>query len=55
MQDPSNVFCKCLWVRVLTSIGISPIFNIADLYPYTTNDAGQSEEGGDPIELEEVN
>ena len=33
-----------------TSIGISPIFNIADLYPYTINDTGQTGEDNNPAE-----
>ena len=38
-----------------TSIGISPIFNVADLYPYKIDDTGQPEEDGDPMAPEEVN
>ena len=38
-----------------TGIGISPIFNVVDLYPYKIDDAGQPEEDGDPTTLEEVN
>ena len=37
-----------------TGIGISPIFNVADLYPYKIDDTGQPEEDGDPTALEEV-
>ena len=35
-------------------IGISPIFNVADLYPYKIDDTEQPEEDGDPTTLEEV-
>ena len=38
-----------------TGIGISPIFNIAYLYPYKIYDTGQPDKDGDPMELEEVN
>ena len=38
-----------------TGIGISPIFNVADLYPYEIDDIGQPREDGDPMALEEVN
>lgn len=33
-----------------TGIGVSPIFNVADLYPYLANDTSQSIEGKDPAE-----
>ena len=36
-------------------IGISPIFNLADLSPYKVDNTGQPEEDGDPTEPEEVN
>ena len=36
-------------------IGISPIFNIADLYPYTVDDIGQSGEDNNPTEPKKVN
>ena len=35
-------------------IGISPIFNVADLYPYKIDNIGQPKEDGDPTVLEEV-
>ena len=35
-------------------IGISLIFNVANLYPYKIDDTGQPEEDGDPVALEEV-
>ena len=38
-----------------TGIGISPIFNVVDLYPYKIDDTGQPEEDGDPTAPEEVN
>ena len=38
-----------------TSIGISPIFNVVDLYPYKIDDTRQPEEDGDPMAQEEVN
>ena len=38
-----------------TGVGISPIFNVVDLYPYVTGDTGTFVEGEDPIEdLERV-
>lgn len=36
------------------SIGISPIFNVADLYPYKIDDIGHPKEDGDPTTLEGV-
>ena len=33
-----------------TGVGISPIFNVADLYPYVTVDIGTFAEGEDPTE-----
>ena len=33
-----------------TGVGISPIFNIADLYPYVAGDTGTFAEGEDPTE-----
>ena len=33
-----------------TGVGISPIFNVADLYPYVIGDTGTFAEGEDPIE-----
>ena len=33
-----------------TGVGISPIFNVADLYPYVTGDIGTFAEGEDPTE-----
>ena len=32
-----------------TGVGISPIFNVADLYPYVAGDNGTFIEGEDPI------
>ena len=37
-----------------TGIGISPIFNIADLYPYTVDDTGQAEKDSDLTVPKEV-
>ena len=37
-----------------TGIGIYPIFNVADLYPYKIDDTRQPKEDGDPTTLEEV-
>ena len=37
-----------------TGIGISPIFNVVDLYPYKIDDTGQPEEYGHLMTLEEV-
>ena len=31
-----------------TGVGISPIFNVADLYPYVAGDIGTFIEGKDP-------
>ena len=33
-----------------TGVGISPIFNVADLYPYVVGDNGTFTEGEDPTE-----
>ena len=33
-----------------TRVGISPIFNVTDLYPYVTGDIGTFAEGEDPTE-----
>ena len=33
-----------------TGVGISPIFNVADLYPYVAGDTGPFAEGEDPTE-----
>ena len=33
-----------------TWVGISPIFNVADLYPYVVGDNGTFTEGEDPTE-----
>ena len=33
-----------------TGVGVSPIFNVVDLYPYVTGDTGSFVEGEDPIE-----
>ena len=55
--------CKILWkfstnsyeLELPIGIGISPIFNIADLYPYTVDDIGQSGEDNNPTEPKKVN
>ena len=55
--------CKILWkfstnayeLELPTSIGISPIFNVVDLYPYKIDNTGQPEEDGDPMAPKEVN
>ena len=35
-------------LEIPSGVGISPIFNIADLYPYVAGDIGTSAEGEDP-------
>ena len=35
---------------MLAEVGISPIFNVADLYPYVAGDIGTFAEGEDPTE-----
>ena len=37
-------------LEVPTGVGISPIFNVADLYPYVVGDIGTFAEGEDPTE-----
>ena len=42
-------------LELRTGIGISPIFNVVDLYPYKIDDTEQPEQDGDPTAPEEVN
>ena len=37
-------------LEIPTGVGISPIFNVADLYPYVVGDTGPFTEGEDPRE-----